>query len=296
MEPVERVAWCGVGTLGKPMVRRLIDAGMRPVLYDPRPEATADFAGVADIAGSAAAAAAGAGLIFSTIPDDAALEALALGPGGVIAALGDGAVYCDMSTVSPMSSARVAAAADDAGKTYLRAAISGSVTLAEAGKLTILASGPEEAYRRCSPVFEKFAVKLFHAGAGEEARILKLLINNIAAASAAAMAEALAFGRKGGVDYDIMLDVIAASVAASPLIQYKIDPLRRRDFTPAFTTRLMIKDMRILTAAARDLGCDLPVGAASLAMFEDADRAGLGGEDFFSGVKMMEQRAGLKVE
>ncbi|MCZ6603620.1 MAG: NAD(P)-dependent oxidoreductase [Alphaproteobacteria bacterium] len=290
----ETIAWCGVGTLGRPIVRRLADAGIAPILYDVRAEATAGLDGVGRAAATPAEAASEASLIFSTIPDDDALEVLALGADGLIGGMRPGSVYCDLSTVSPTSSARVAAACDAAGVLYLRAAISGSVALAQAGKLTILASGPHTAFARCEPVFAHFSATRLHVGAAEEARVLKLMINNIAAATTAAVAESIAFGRKGGVDYDIILDVIASSVVASPLIQYKIDPLRRRDFSPTFTTRLMLKDMHILASAAAELGCDLPLGTASIAVFEDQEREGYGDEDFFAGVKMMERRAGLE--
>ncbi|MCZ6765222.1 MAG: NAD(P)-dependent oxidoreductase, partial [Alphaproteobacteria bacterium] len=250
--------------------------------------------GAGRAAATPAEAASEASLIFSTIPDDDALEVLALGTDGLIGGMRPGSVYCDLSTVSPTSSARVAAACDAAAVLYLRAAISGSVALAQAGKLTILASGPHTAFARCEPVFAHFSATRLHVGEAEEARVLKLMINNIAAATTAAVAESIAFGRKGGVDYDIILDVIASSVVASPLIQYKIDPLRRRDFSPTFTTRLMIKDMQILARTAAEFGCDLPLGTASVAVFEDQEREGYGDEDFFAGVKMMERRAGLE--
>ena len=293
MELAGRIAWCGIGKLGRPIVRRLIDAGAKPILYDLRHEARDGFGPEADVASTAADAARNADFVFSTITDDSALEALALGPDGVVSGLGSGAIFCDLSTVSPMSSSRVAMACDKDNKTYLRSAISGSVTLAESGALTVFASGPRSAYDQCLPILKRFSATQLYVGEREEARVLKLLINDIAAVTAAVVAESIAFGRKAGVDYQTILDVIAGSVMASPLLQYKIDPLRRRDFSPTFTTRMMLKDLRILESTAARFGCDMPLGAASLAMFEAQEKAGLGDEDFFSGVKMMEQRAGL---
>lgn len=293
IEKRARVAWCGVGTLGTPIVHRLIEAGLAPTLYDVRPEATEGFGVGATVAATPGEAARAADIACSLIPDDAALETLALGQDGLIGGLGTGSVYCDLSTVSPACSARVAKACKAAGIIYVRGAISGSVTLAELGKLTVMASGPEAGIERCRPLFALFAATQLDVGAGEEARVLKLMINNIAAVTSSAVAESIAFGRKGGVDYDTILDVIADSVIASPLIQYKIDPLRRRDFTPSFTTRLMLKDLRLIEQTADALGCALPMGAASTTMFEDQERTGFGDEDFFAGVKMMERRAGL---
>lgn len=289
----EKIAWCGVGSLGRPIVERLIDAGHVPILYDVRDGATDGFGDNASTAATPADAARRADKIFSTIPDDAALEALALGPDGLTAGLAPGSIYCDLSTVSPASSAKVASACEAVGAVYLRAAISGSVMLAETGKLTLLASGPRSAYDRCTPVFAAFSVAQFYTGAGEEARVLKLLINNIAAVTAAGVAESIAYGRKSGVDYDTILDIIEGSVIASPLIRYKIDPLRRRDFTANFTTQLMLKDIRILGESSALAGCEMPMGTAVQAVFEDQVGAGHADEDFFSCVKMMEARAGL---
>ena len=90
-----------------------------------------------------------------------------------------------------------------------------------------------------------------------------------------------------------MLDVIATSAAASPLIQYKTTPLKARDFAPAFTTRQMIKDMSLFTDAARATGCETPIAEKTLALMEEQAGAGMADDDFFSTVRLMERKAGL---
>ncbi|MEM8823367.1 MAG: NAD(P)-dependent oxidoreductase [Pseudomonadota bacterium] len=283
-----KISWIGVGKLGSPMAKRAVDAGLDVTVFDTMAANTAPFA---KVAGSMAEAIAGADLIVSTIPNDGILRAIALGPTGILATMGDDAVFVDMSTVSPGASAEVAAAAD--GKAYLRAPVSGSVTHAESGTLTVLASGPKAAYDRATPLFDTFSAAAFHLGEDEQARYLKLVINNMVGSTAALLAESLTLGRKGGLDWAKMIDVIANSAVASPLVKYKAGPLTGRNFDPAFTTTQMIKDIGLVVEAAQSVGADTPLAAETLALLQDAEAAGLGDEDFTATVKVMEGRAGL---
>jgi len=287
-----RIAWIGVGNLATPIVTRLIAAGIRPLLYDIRADATAPFAGKASLAASLDEAVAGADLIFSTIPSHDALHAVA----SAVAASGKpGALWCDMSTVSPQASEDAAALLEGKDIAYLRAPVSGSVGQAEQGVLTVIASGPEDAYHRCLPTFEHFSTQRFHVGEGEEARYMKLLINNMVGSLAAMLAESLAMGSKAGLDWSTMLDVVSASAIASPLLKYKAELLKKRDFTPAFTTDLMIKDMVLFEEAARALGCPTPLAGETLVLLKDYAAAGGGDEDYYGLVKLFEERAGVCV-
>lgn len=281
----ERIAWIGVGNLGGPMVQRLIDAGLRPLLFDVNAEALEVYAAGADLAPSLQATAQ-ADIVFSTLPNDQVLTKVA---GQLAGTLPESTVFCDMSTVSPQASAGVAELL--AGKAYLRAPVSGSVTHAQQGILTVLASGPEAAYARCSPIFQCFAKTCFHVGAEEEARYLKLVINNLVGSSAALLAESLALAGKAGLDPATTLDVLATSVVASPLLKYKVEPLKARDFTPTFTTDMMIKDMSLVTQAAEQLGTPAPVAAVTLDLLKQHSAEGGADEDFFGLVKLLERKS-----
>ncbi len=293
MEHSPSIAWIGVGKLGHPMAMRVADAGFPLTVFDTLTDNTAPFHGKATVAASQVQALAGAELAISTIPNDAVLTAVALGADGVIATLPRGAVFVDMSTVSPEASAAVAAEADQAGVAYLRAPVSGSVAHAEQGILTVLCSGDRSAYDRCLPIFDAFSAHSYHVGVGEEARYLKLVINNLVGSTAALLAESLALGRKGGLDWQVMLDVIANSAVASPLVKYKVGPLGKRDFTPAFTTAQMIKDIGLVVDTAEATGCSTPLATETLALLREQAEAGMAEEDFSATVKLMEARAGL---
>jgi len=279
------VAWIGLGAMGRPMVLRLIGAGLRPLVYDIRPKALRAFPETTLHAPSLAAAAK-AQIIFSTLPRDAALRQVGA---EVLAAMGPDAVFCDMSTVSPEASAEIAALA--AGRAYLRAPISGTVPHAEEGSLTVLASGPLPAYERCLPLFKHFAEACFHVGLAEEARYLKLLINNLVGSTAALVAESLALAGKAGLDRTTTLDVLAASTVSSPILRAKLALLKTRDFTPAFSTEMMIKDMNLFAEAAAALGTPAPLAAVTLSLLRRHAETGGAEEDYYSLVKLLERES-----
>ena len=289
-----KVGWIGTGNMGSPMSRCLIAGGASVTVFDP----VSDNMSAAVAAGARAGAsnhdaAANAEFVFSMIPDDEILRAVALGDGGVLSAMRSGAVYVDMSTVSPEVSGEVADAADEAGIAFVRAPVSGSTILAEAGKLTIMASGSSSAYERCEPLFGAMAAIQFYVGEEEQARYMKLVLNLLAASTVAALAEASAFGRKGGLDWNVMLDVIGDSVVASPLVKYSLPPLKARDFSPAFSTDLMTKDMGLICAAAAQVGVPTAIADAVRDLYLATVAGGQGEDNLTAAVRQVERQVGL---
>ena len=289
-----KIGWIGAGNMGLPMSGHLLEAGHEVTAFDVDENRLAQVAARgAVMARSVAEAAADAEVVFSSIPDDGALRTVALGAAGVLEASAGGATYVDMSTVSPAISEEVAEAAAGRGVSYLRVPVSGSVTLAESGTLTVIVSGSESAFGRCRPLFERLGSKVFHVGTGEQARYLKLAINNMVHATAVAMAETLAVGRRGGLDWAQMLEVIASSAVASPLVQYKSEPIRDRDFSPMSFVSTSIKDQELFNAAAAEAGVKLDIAPTLAKVFremmdsEDCDK------DFFATVLRAERRSGL---
>jgi 3-hydroxyisobutyrate dehydrogenase len=198
-----------------------------------------------------------------------------------------------MSTVSPQASAKVRDAARERGVHYIAAPVSGSTVLAEKAQLTVFASGPAMAHARIKPVFDAIASKQYYVGKGDEARYLKLAINHLVGSTAVLLGEALTLGRKGGLDWKQMIDVIGDSVVASPLVKYKLDALRERDFTPAFSARQMLKDMTLVVDAGGAQGVRMDAAALVKQKFA-AYSGGEGAElDFFSILRAIEADSGL---
>jgi 3-hydroxyisobutyrate dehydrogenase-like beta-hydroxyacid dehydrogenase len=295
MNTLPDIAWIGLGKMGLPMAHRLADAGYPLTVHNRSMDKCAALTAKGATAAASPGEAAAAGqIVISMVADDAALEAVALGGSGVFANAAEGTVFIDMSTVSPAISERLAGAAKETGVGYLRAPVNGSVVQAAAGGLVILASGPEAAFETAKPLFEIMGGKIFYIGADEQARYLKLSINIMIGITASMMAEALAFGEAGGLDWAQMVDIIASSAAGAPVINYKTETLKNRDFRPAFTARQMAKDFDLALASAADANVPLPVTALVRQQWNAMIGTGRGEADFFGYVELLEDLAGIK--
>ena len=283
-----RVGWIGAGKMGAPMVRNLLKAGVAVAVTEPSEAALQPLLR----AGASDAAAAPAGmvpdLVFATLPNDRALlDVVRGGPAGpgLAVTLARGAVFVEMSTVSPNCSRDVAQALADAGILYLRAPISGSTAMAETAALTLFASGDPQAWMAALPLLELMSAKQFYLGPDEQARYMKLVVNTLVGATSAVLAEALALGAAGGLGRADMMEVLCQSAVASPLLAYKRTMVVEDDFAAAFTVTQMIKDFTLISDAARDHGVPLPTTGLILELYRAAANAGLRDQDFFALVK-----------
>lgn len=295
MADKQKIAFIGLGKMGVPMSQNLIKKGYSLTVYNRTKDKAKPLADAgAKVAGSPKEAAGGADVIISMISDDAALHQVSIGPDGAFEGAKAGAIYIDMSTVSPGASAKVEEAAKKKSIKYLRAPVSGSTVLAASGTLTVFASGPKDAYDKCVDVLGCFGQKVFHVGTGEEARYLKLVMNMMVGLTSAMTAEALTFGEAGGMNWEQMIDIVGASVVASPLIGYKSAMLKARNYAPAFTAAQMAKDFDIMIEAGRAKNVPMPMTALIRQFWSTMMAQGKGEQDFFSLVSIMEQMAGIK--
>ncbi len=289
----DKIGWIGLGKMGVPMAGHLLNAGFDLTVYNrsPGPEAALRDAGAA-VAESPAALAPNVGVIISMTSDDGALADVTDGPNGAFTTAKPGTLFIDMSTVSPEISAKVGARAAELGLSYLRAPVSGGVALSVAGTVTVLASGARADFDRALPLFDAMAKKSFHVGEAEEARYIKLALNMMVGMTSAMMGEALVFAERGGAARDTVLDVMGESAIASPLVGYKIEPMRQRDFTATFSAKQMAKDYDLLLAAGRGTNTPLPLAAFVRQMWSSIIANGYGEEDFLAYVKTMEALSG----
>jgi 3-hydroxyisobutyrate dehydrogenase-like beta-hydroxyacid dehydrogenase len=279
--PDKQAGWIGLGLIGLPMAARLAAAGWRVRGYDidRRRLDMALAKGIEPVA-SAAAAIEGASLVFTSMPTEAALVELS-----AQLTAGSDAIVVDTTTAGPAASAKVAEALAARRIAYLRAPISGSVTLAEAGGLTTFVSGPKAAFDAARPALAAYSRAQLWLGEAEEARYAKLAVNLMVGVTAGMLGEALALAQKGGIGWEAALELLGESVVASPLVKYKLDPLRRRDYTPMATGALMLKDLDLIVEAARQAGVDAPLANEVRAAYRRMAKSQLTGEDFISIVK-----------
>ncbi len=294
MSDALKVGWAGIGKMGMPMSRRVLENGYALSVYEPLPENRASVVALgANVAHSLDDLVASSDVIILTIPNDAVLRNLTLAPGTLADLMKPGQILIEMSTVSPELSAEVDIALAGKGVAYLRAPVSGSTQTASSGMLSVMVSGPEQAYHRVDPVLACFSARRFYLGPGEEARYLKLVLNALVGATSALLGEALTLGLKGNLSVDMMLKVICESAVASPLIAYKRDLLVNRNFDPAFSVSQMMKDFDLILGAAKSDHVPMYLVSMIRQQYEAAYADGLAEKDFFVLFEQYERLAGM---
>jgi 3-hydroxyisobutyrate dehydrogenase-like beta-hydroxyacid dehydrogenase len=291
---VQAVAWIGVGKMGLPIAGRMVETGIRVTGYDPGKErmVLAQQHGL-QTAGSAAEAAANHSVVFTSLPDDAALRAAVLGSDGLLNKLASGTVLIETSTVSAEISTEVGVAAEAKGVAYLRTPVSGNAAIAHTGALTCFVSGPRDAFDAVQPLLATFTRAQTYLGVAEEARYAKLAVNLMIAVSAGMMAESLALARKGGISWPDILKVLDDSAIASPMVKYKTPPLALRNFDSTFSCRQMAKDLDLIIGAGHHVGASLQLAAQMREIYGSLVAQGDGESDFISTVRYVERLSGL---
>jgi len=282
MEKPEKVAFLGLGIMGSRMAANLCRAGFEVHAWNrtrARAEELAEAHG-ASVADTPAAAAAEAGLAITMVVDSPEVEAVLFGPDGAAGGLGDGGLAVDMSTIAPSASRAIGDRLQEQGIAFLDAPVTGSKPKAEDGTLTIMVGGEAADHERALPLFAAMGKLVLHVGPQGHGSMVKLINNTTAAVNTAAVAEAIAVGRRAGLDLDKLLEVIAAGSGASAMLDLKARPIIDRDYEPLFKLGHMLKDVRHCLAEAEALGVEMQVAAAAEGLYAAADDAGHYDDDF----------------
>jgi 3-hydroxyisobutyrate dehydrogenase-like beta-hydroxyacid dehydrogenase len=256
-----RVAVVGTGRMGSAMARSLARGGSDLILQNRTAElaeALANELGASTVATPAEAAAA-ADVVITMLENQEAVEAAWAGPDGLLAGARSGSVLVDSSTVPPSVIQSFAAAAAEAGAGIIDAPVSGSVPLAETGKLTIMAGGSAEDLERARPALDQLATSVHHIGPLGSAAALKLAVNTLIFGLNQSVSEALVLAERAGISRDIAYKVFAAGAAGAPYVGYKKAAFLDPDGTPvAFSLDLAAKDLRLILELADSLGAPMP--------------------------------------
>jgi 3-hydroxyisobutyrate dehydrogenase-like beta-hydroxyacid dehydrogenase len=281
LEPITRVAFCGLGIMGGPMAANLARAGFELSVWTRSPGKAERFASEhgARAAATPAAAAAGAHAAITMVPDSPEVESVLFGDEGAAGAL-SGGLAIDMSTIAPRAARAIGEHLERQGVSFLEAPVSGSRPRAEEGTLTIMAGGERADFEQAVPLFEAMGERIVHVGPRGHAQLAKLLTNTMAAVNAAALAETVVAVRRAGIDRDAFLEVAGGSAAASTVLTLKGRPMFDEDFEPLFKLEHMLKDVRHCLDEARALGVELHLGALAEGIYARAAANGHGEEDF----------------
>lgn len=261
------VAVVGTGRMGTAMARSLARGGSELVLYNRTPErcaALADQLG-ARVVDTPAAAASAAEVTVSMLADGPAVQDVWAGPQGMLEGAAAGSVLVDMSTVPPDVIRSFADAARERDVGILDAPVSGSVTLAETGKLTIMVGGEADALARAQPVLEQLATRVVHIGPLGSGAAMKLSVNTLIFALNQGLGEALVLAERSGIDRAIAYDFFTTSAAGAPYVGYKRESFVDPENAPVgFSLDLAEKDLRLIRELAERTGVPMPQARADL--------------------------------
>jgi 3-hydroxyisobutyrate dehydrogenase-like beta-hydroxyacid dehydrogenase len=281
------VAVLGLGRMGAPMAARLAAAGHEVRVWN-RGEAgylrlsqeLPEGVGHPVVAPTPAAAATGAEVVVTVLADATALESVLFGSDGAAAALGEGAVVCDMGTIGVDAAVAASRRLRDLGAVFVDAPVSGSVPAVRAGTLAVMAGGPPEPIRSIEPVLRAFATTVRRVGEVGSGQAMKLAVNSVLHTFNAALSEGLVLAERGGVARGVALDILADSAVAAPFLLYKRDAFEHPGGQPvAFALDLMRKDLRLIRDFAAGSGSPMPVADAVRVVCDAASAAGLGEHD-----------------
>jgi 3-hydroxyisobutyrate dehydrogenase-like beta-hydroxyacid dehydrogenase len=283
MPSTQRIAFAGLGIMGAPMARNLVQAGFDVSVYNRTGEKAERFAAErgAKAAATPADAAERADVFVTMVPDQPDVEEVLFGTSGAAEGLPQGALVIDMSTISPTASRGISERLAERGLGYVEAPVSGSKPKAEDGTLTIMAAGERDAFERALPLFEVMGERIVHVGPVGHGQMAKLLTNTMGAVNAAVLAEAVRTARRAGIDRDAFLEVAAGSAGASAMLNLKGPLMFDERFEPAlFKLEHMLKDVRHTLDEARALGIELELGALAERLYANAAESGHSEQDF----------------
>jgi 3-hydroxyisobutyrate dehydrogenase-like beta-hydroxyacid dehydrogenase len=258
-----RVGFVGLGNMGGNMAARLLAAGY--AVYGEERTHTHAEALVRDglqWRDTPREVTEAAEIVFTSVPDDDVLEAVAAGPDGILAGLAAHQIWVDMSTVSPHVSRELAERVRAQGAALLDAPVSGSVPQVQTGTLTIMVGGDEKAYARVEPVLRELGTPT-HVGENGQGLVLKLAINVSLAVQMLAFAEGLLLAERSGIDRRLALDVMTQSPIGSPMLKARAELLLELPEEAWFSIGLMQKDIALALDAARRLPVPLPSAATA---------------------------------
>jgi 3-hydroxyisobutyrate dehydrogenase/2-hydroxy-3-oxopropionate reductase len=277
----QTVAVVGTGRMGGAMVGTLRRAGFEVLAFNRTPakaEAVAEATG-ARVAGSAAEAAAGAGVVITSLSDDTVEDAYR-GPQGVAAGLRRGAVALESTTVDPRTVRALRPLVEERGASLLDAPVSGSVPLVERGELTVMVGGDAAALEQARPVLDVLAAKVIHVGELGAGATVKLVVNAVLHGLNLAISEGLVLAEQAGVARTAAYEVLASSAVAAPFVHYKRAAFERPEQTPvAFSLDLAAKDLDLALGLAERAGATMEQAATNRRVVGEAVAAGLGTAD-----------------
>ncbi len=292
----EQVGFIGLGIMGRGMARNLLKAGFKVCVWNRTASKMDELAAEgATKAASPADLAAQSDVVITCVSDTPDVEAVILGDDGVIHGLRPGALVIDMSTISPHATREIARKLAGKGAHMLDAPMSGGSEGAAKGTLTIMVGGEAGQVARAMPVLQAMGKTITHVGGHGDGQMVKLVNQILVVGNCLAMCEALLFAQAGGLDLRKAFEAVAPGAAGSWMLSQRGPQILNRDWRPGFTIDLQQKDVRLVLAAADQLGVPLLGTGLIFNLYRALQADGLGGEGNHALIKALEKLSGLEV-
>jgi 3-hydroxyisobutyrate dehydrogenase len=260
----DRLGFVGIGYMGQPIARRLLEAGFQLTAFDLDPgkaEELIRYGGT--VARSVSELSSSCSVVLSCLPSDEAVLDIYRGWGGVFANARRGSLCVDLSTVFPETSQELSRLGAERGVEVLDVTISGSTPAAEKGLLTLFGGGNKECFDGAEPIFRTIARRHFYLGPSGSGATMKLVVNTLLGVGMQAIAEAVALGEKAGLDRNRLLNVLSETAVVAPAHLGKLESAMKGDYSPQFPIRLMNKDFGLILNLAAAVGARMPATGAA---------------------------------
>jgi 3-hydroxyisobutyrate dehydrogenase-like beta-hydroxyacid dehydrogenase len=290
----DAVGFIGLGIMGSRQAANLARAGYELTVFNRTRERADAWAAEhgGQVAGSPREVAERSGVVITMVVDGAQVQEMLLGPDGAVEGAHEGTLFVDMSTIAPATARELASTLAERGHAFVDAPVTGSSPKAEAGTLTIMCGGSAEDVERARPLFEVMGEKLVHAGEAGQGQAVKVLSQGVTAVNCATLAQAIAVGRRTGLDLEALVEVMTGGSSDSTMRQLKAKPMLEHDFSPLFKLEHMLKDVLLCLEESRRAGAAFPLAALAGELYSAGVGRGLGQQDFAAVLEVVEGMTG----
>jgi 3-hydroxyisobutyrate dehydrogenase-like beta-hydroxyacid dehydrogenase len=294
---IKTISYLGLGTMGGGIVSNLLKAGYRLTIWNRSAKKCEPFARKgARVADTPADAVRDVDLVMYSLSNDQAIEEVVFGPKGILSGIKEGQIAMDMSTVLPATSLREQEAYAKRGADFIDAPVFGSKNESANAKLWIMAAGNKASFEKVKPVLEHLGQTVHYFGKNGNAAAMKLVGNLIVALELEALAEGLVLAQKAGLDLNTVMEVVKVADFRSPLLVNNGQNILKRDFSPSFALKLMLKDAGLIEKFAKSLQSPTPALRVAEKNLESSVALGFGEENASAIIRALEKEAHVEVK
>lgn len=292
-----RLGWVGTGRMGYALVSRLLAAGHDVAVYNRTRSKAEPLAELGATIVDEVRELADRDIVFTMVAGSEDFKAVVTGPDGLLSdPSAQPRIIVDSTTIAPGAAEEVRAVAAERGTAILAAPVSGNPKVVSSGRLTVVVSGPKDAWEECAPLIELFGKGVTYVGEGELARVAKICHNLMLGVVSQCLAEVTVLAEKSGIEREDLLEFMNGSVMGSMFTRYKTPALVNLDYTPTFTPILLRKDFDLGFELAHELGVPMPVAAATAQAVQALIGSGHTTEDFALLLDQQARLSGLEME